>query len=83
MAGRHYSPRDGPPCRAGPHGGFTLHGPPRTPGIPDRSDDGEGDNEISLQGWEIEIVGGEETGGEDRISSAMDIILAAAARTRG
>ena len=42
-------------------GGFAVHGPPRTPGIPDPSDDGEGDNEISLQGWEIEIVGGEET----------------------
>ena len=59
-----------------------MPGIPPTPGITDTSDDGEGDGGTSLQGWEIEIAGGDETGSENRFSPAIEIILAAAARTK-
>ena len=59
-----------------------MPGRPPTPGITDTSDDGEGDGETFLQGWEIEIAGADGTGSENRFSSAIAIILAAAARTK-
>ena len=58
-----------------------MHGPPPTPGNTEQSDDGEG-VETYPEGWEIEIAAGDGTGGEQPLSSAIDIILNAAIRAQ-
>lgn len=54
--------------------------PPRTKRNIDIADDG--DRESCPEGWEIEITGSDGAGSEDRVSLALDIILAAAVPTQ-